>query len=270
MQYMAELPGIFHDIKELSNQYAFPPLHTMGFDLDAGDGLYKSLSETPPSLDFSTDSYDDLDFLDDIQPIETPHPPNSAPYASPHAPAQVALLCKVHSLKEALHGLGIHMNAKLGNGIAIIELPSRDENSPMRTTYHFNSWRDMTAYNCFWSVIILTNKVLMQLLPPFDPAIYGLQSECRSVALEICKTWEDAWASRPIGAFHTGLSFVVAYEFCIPEIQEWIVTSLNSLLDYHMVDAFRWSDEVIGHMSSKLAGEGPDIAFSNIRVSQDA
>ena len=88
----------------------------------------------------------------------------------------------------------------------------------------------------------------------------------RCAAVEICKTWEDAWASRPIGAFHTGLSFVVAYEFCIPEVQTWIVKSLNSLLDYHQVDAFRWSDEVIVSMAEKLAGEGPAVAFSNVRV----
>jgi hypothetical protein len=270
MQYMAELPGIFYELKELSNQSAFPSLDITGFDLDTGDELHGSLSETPPSLNFSTDSYEDLDFLDDLQPIEASYPAHTATYTCPHEPAREALLFRVHNLRDALHGLGNHMNAKLANGTAVSETTSRDESSPIHSTYHFNNWRDMTAYNCFWSVIILTNKVLMRLLPAFDPTICELQSECRSVALEICKTWEDAWASRPISAFHTGLSFVVAYEWCTPDVQQWVVRGLNSLLDYHMVDAFRWSDEVIAHMSSKLAGEGPDAAFFNIEVSDDA
>jgi hypothetical protein len=267
MQYMAELPAIFNDLKELSSHYTFTPLDPLGFDLDSGGELYDTLSETPPSLDFSTDSYENPDFLEDLQPIGTPYSTYAAPYNYPHASARTALLYKVNSLKEALHGLGNHMNAKLTNGTAVSEMPSGDKNSPIHTNYHFSNWRDMTAYNCYWAVVILTNKVLMQLLPSFDQAMYELQSECRSIALEICKTWEDAWASKPIGAFHTGLSFVVAYEFCTPDVQEWIVRGLNSLLDYHMVDAFRWSDEVIAHMSSMLAGEG---AFSNMTASEDA
>jgi hypothetical protein len=270
MQYMAELPSIFNDLKELSYHYTFPPMNPLDFDFNASDEQCKSQSETSPSLDFSIDSYEDLDFLDDLQPIETPYPATPTSYACPHEPTRVALLHRVTSLKEALHSLGNHMNAKLANGTAIIETPSRDEDSPMRTTYHFNNWRDMTAYNCFWSVIILTNKVLIQLLPQFDPAICNLQLECRTIAVEICKTWEDAWASRPIGAFHTGLSFVVAYEFCKPEVQAWILRGLNSLLYFHMVDAFRWSDEVIADMSSKLAGEGPNLAFPKVRLPQDA
>jgi hypothetical protein len=43
---------------------------------------------------------------------------------------------------------------------------------------------------------------------------------------------------------------------------------MNSLLDYQMVDAFRWSDEVIAMMSGKLAGEGPDLVFSNVNLSK--
>jgi len=101
----------------------------------------------------------------------------------------------------------------------------------------------------------------MRLLPPFDTTIYDLKSECRLLALEICKTWDDAWASKPIGAFHTGLSFVMAFEYCTPDVQEWIVAGLNSLLDYQLVDAFRWSRDVVVMMSSKLAGEGPDVTF---------
>lgn len=117
------------------------------------------------------------------------------------------------------------------------------------------SWRDMTGYSCFWSLVILANKIMMRLSSPYDLHINELQSECRSVAFEICKTWEDAWASKPIGALHTGLSFVVAYEYCQPEVQEWIIRGMNSLLDYQMVDAFRWSDEVMSEMSGKFAGD---------------
>ena len=269
MQYMAELPGIFNTLKELDETCVLRPPHTTSYELSSNGELYKPLIDTPPSLDFSTDSFDDIDFLEDIRPVKTSYPINTNPYTSQYESVRTALLYKVYELKDALRSLGEHMNTKLTNGIAVSETPSREKNSPTQTTYHFNNWRDMTAYNCFWSVIILTNKVLMRLLPPFDHARYQLKSECRCAAIEICKTWEDAWASRPIGAFHTGLSFVVAYEFCIPEVQAWIVRSLNSLLDYHQVDTFRWSDEVIVSMAQKLAGEGPAVAFSNVRVEEE-
>ncbi|RAR07581.1 dna-(apurinic or apyrimidinic site) lyase [Stemphylium lycopersici] len=270
MQYMAELPGIFNELKELGDQYVFQPSHTMNFNLSSSGASYKSLSGTPSSLGFSTDSFDEVDFLDELQPIDASYRVDPTIHACPYDPARAALLYKVRNLREALRILGGHMDEKLRNGTVVSETVPREKGSPMHTTYHFSNWRDMTAYNCFWSVVILTNKVLMRLLPPFDRTVYELQSECRAIALEICKTWEDAWASRPIGAFHTGLSFVVAYEYCTTEVQEWIIKGLNSLLDYQQVDAFRWSDEVITHMSSKLAGEGPDLAFSNIRVSEDA
>jgi hypothetical protein len=127
----------------------------------------------------------------------------------------------------------------------------------------------MTGYSCFWSLQILVNKVMMRLLPPFDPRIYELQSESRAVAAEICKTWEDAWASKPIGALHTGLSFVVAYDYCAPKVQEWIINGMNSLLDFQRVDTFRWSEEVIEMMSGKLAGEGPDLIFSHGSIQKE-
>ncbi|EOA85073.1 uncharacterized protein SETTUDRAFT_154670 [Exserohilum turcica Et28A] len=267
MQYMAELPGIFNQLKELGNQHVFHLPHNMSFNFDSSESSHKSFSGTPPSLDFSSDSFDDMDFLDELQPINAPYSVDTSSFACPYEPARSALLHKVRNLKAALRTLGEHMNAKLRNGTVAAEAISSESDSPIRNIYHFNNWRDMTAYNCFWSVVILTNKVLTRLLPPWDRTVYDLQCECRSLALEICKTWEDAWASRPIGAFHTGLSFVVAYEYCTTEVRQWIIRALNSLLDYQQVDAFRWSDEVITHMSSKLAGEGPDLAFSNIRVS---
>jgi hypothetical protein len=111
---------------------------------------------------------------------------------------------------------------------------------------------------------------MMRLLPPFDPKIYELQAESRSVAAEICKTWEDAWASKPIGALHTGLSFVVAYDYCTADVQEWILSGMNSLLDFQRVDTFRWSEEVIAMMSGKLAGEGPDLIFSHSNIEKEA
>lgn len=269
IQYMADLPGILCDMKELSNPVPFQAMSDlMTYNVDFNVNADKAMSDTCPSLDFSPDSFDSLDYINDLQPVDAPYPLH--PSDCPNAPLRAALLRRAQNLKDGLYELGIQMNAKLANGTTVVELPSMVEGSPVPTAYHFNSWRDMTGYSCFWSMLILANKVITRLLPPFDHSIYDLQAECRSVAHEICKTWEDAWASKPIGALHTGLSFVVAYEYCTPEVREWIVRGMNSLLDYQMVDAFRWSDEVIAMMSGKLAGEGPDLIFSNVGLSKES
>lgn len=269
---MADYPGILKDLKELSS----PPtsdsvIHMREFNTDPNlDGNFSiddTLSDNCPSLDFSPHSYDSLDYLNDVQPVDMPYPLGMTGFA--HCPARMALLHRVQNLKDALYDLKSHLNAKFTNGSTAIELPSIEENSPMPTSYHFTSWRDMTSYSCFWSLIIMTNKVMMRLLPPFDPVVYELQSECRSMALEICKTWEDAWASKPIGGLHVGLSFVVAYEYCQPDVQEWIISSLNGLLDFQGVDAFRWSEEVIAMLAGKLAGEGSDLSFSHVNLEKE-
>jgi hypothetical protein len=272
IQYMAELPGILKDLKELNNQSGARATYDIvkfvaNLNVETSVNYDGTLSDNCPSLDCSPDSFESLDFLDDLQPVDAPYQTASDDYAS--SPARAALIHRVQTLKDALYELGSHLNAKLVNGSTAIELPSIEEDSPVPTTYHFTTRRDMTGYSCFWSMMILTNKVMMRLFPPFDPYVYELQSECRSIAFEICKTWEDAWASKPIGALHTGLSFVVAYEYCKPDVQEWIIKGMNSLLDYQMVDAFRWSDEVMSMMSGKLAGEGPDLSFSNPSLSKE-
>ncbi|KAF2819641.1 hypothetical protein CC86DRAFT_362603 [Ophiobolus disseminans] len=277
IQYMADLPEILKDLKELNHEPSFQhPCDTGNFDLhhnpdprlnpDTNVKFDDTSSDDCPSLDFSPDSLDSLEFLNDLQRVDLPYPVGTG-YAT--SPKHIALLHKVRTLKGALYELGAQMNAKLVTGATAVELPSLEEDGPITSSWHFKTWRDMTGYSCFWSMMILTNKVMMRLLPPFDPSIYELQAECRSVALEICKTWEDAWASKPIGALHTGLSFVVAYEYCKPDVQEWIIRGMNSLLDYQMVDAFRWSDEVISMMSGKLAGEGPDLIFSTVGLSKE-
>ncbi|CAN9431648.1 unnamed protein product [Alternaria alternata] len=137
---------------------ASQPSQATSFDFSSNDELCKSLSDTPPSLDFSTDSFEETDFLEDLRPIKTSYPINASPYTYPYESARTTLLYKVYNLKDAVRSLGEHLNAKLTNGIAISETPAREKNSPMQTAYHFNNWRDMTAYNCFWSVVILTNK----------------------------------------------------------------------------------------------------------------
>jgi hypothetical protein len=262
---MADLPGILKDLKEVTHQSSIPHL-IVDPSPNINDNL-KVLPDACPSLGFSPDSFDSLEFFNDLPSINVQYNVGIGGYG--YSPATSALLQRVQNLKKSLCSLGNDLNTKLANGFTATELPSVEEDSPVSTTYHFTSWRDLTGYSCYWSLLILTNKVMMRLLPPLDPAIYELQSECRSIAFEICKTWEDAWASKPIGALHTGLSFVVAYEFCEPDVQDWIIEGMNSLLDYQMVDAFRWSSEVVAMMSGKLAGEGPVLSFSHVNIEED-
>lgn len=163
IQYMADLPGILKDLKELNHQPIYQTPHD-NFSFDAVDpnlDVKSNFDETPPescpSLDYSPDSLDSLDFLNDVQPVDIPYPVSATAHAQ--LPARAALLQRAQNLKDALYELGKPLNAKLVSGSAAVELPSIQENSPIPTTYHFTSWRDMTGYSCFWSLLILANKV---------------------------------------------------------------------------------------------------------------
>ncbi|KAF2649528.1 hypothetical protein K491DRAFT_610545 [Lophiostoma macrostomum CBS 122681] len=253
---MADFPSLLREFKDIENGSVEPlaDFHPFDFTLDIDlENLEEDLSSCCPSLEFSSPQLSPLSFLNDPYQL-----PPSHLYSAP----RTDLLNKLQSLKDSLIALSIPLNAKLTDGTAAIELPAIDSTSPIPTAFHFTNWRVTVAYNCFWSLLILTNKLIMKLLPPYDPLHYVLEAECRTVAYEICKTWEDAWASRPIGAFHTGLSFVMAYEYCTEDVQCWILSGLNSLLDGQGVESFRWTEDVVRGMSEKLAGEGPDMVFA--------
>lgn len=255
---MAELPAILRELQEVNTKPTFQSEsdtshYNIDPNLDTNLRFVDNSSDSCPSLDFSPHSFENLDYLGDPRYL------GASPFTQ--SLARSALFHRVQSLKDALYELGSYMNERLANGSTAIELPSIEANNPIPTSYHFTSWRDMTGYSCFWSLLILLNKVMMRLLPPFEPLTYELQSECRAVAFEICKTWENAWSSKPIGALHAGLSFVVAHEYCEPDVQEWVLSSLNALLDYQGVDTFRWSEDIITMMSEKLAGEEPGLSL---------
>lgn len=227
-----------------------------------------SPSNTCPSLDYSVDSFDNVDCSSELRNEELPTSGTPLAYIT----ARGNVLCKVQNLRDAFCALGVNMNLKFHNGTTVVELPSIEEGSPIATAYHFNSWRDNVGYNTFWALCIMMNEYLIKLLPPSDPIIGVLQAESRSLALEICKTWEEAWSTRPIGALHTSFSFVMAYEYVNAGTQEWILKGLNALLDYQRVDAtaFRWTDEVIRTMSGRLTGDGQDTFFSKVGVMKEA
>jgi hypothetical protein len=240
---MANFPALLNELKELDT-FAAPPMSDLLYDFNFSDGS----PSTYQPLDMSNDFDPNLEFLTSSFPTDT---------SQQHSDARITLLNKLHQLKSDLRAIGTHLNARIADGSAAIELPAVDPDSPIRTAFHFTNWRVTVGYSCYWALLILANKTVMRLLPPYDPTYYALEAECRTVALEICKTWEDAWASKPIGAFHTGLSFVTAYEFCTEEVKEWILNGLNALLDAQHVESFRWSDEVIRMMSGKLAVRFP-------------
>ena len=244
LNLMADFPALLRELKDLDSLAVQPasldlPDFNIPIDCTGGPVFEANISELPPEFNLP------LDF----------------DYSGVYPCRSDSLLAKLHSLKSALCTLGVHLNAKLVDGMAALELPSIEEGSPIPLAFHFQNWRVTVAYNCFWSLLILTNKLLMKLTAFFDATYYALESECRSVAYEICKTWEDGWASKPIGAFHTGLSFVLAYEYCNPDVKDWVLRGLNALLDNQQVENFCWTDEIIGTMSGKLTGEGPDLVF---------
>ncbi|KAF1963259.1 hypothetical protein CC80DRAFT_852 [Byssothecium circinans] len=249
---MAEFPALLEEFKELDEVAQQPSNSAAQYNFNvssSAQGL--SLGFPPevydPRLVCSSDSFT----MDSTRNYEN---------------AKNGLLGKLHHLKDALSDIGRHLTAKLVDGSAAVELPAIEKDSPIPTALHFSNWRVAVAYNCYWSLLILVNKKICQLLPPYDPTQYALEAESRTVAYHICKTWEDAWDTRPIGAFHVPLGFVLAHGFCTPDVQEWIVKGLNALLEQQHVDNFRWSDDVIHMMSGKLAGEGLDLVFSNVKL----
>ncbi|KAJ4984708.1 hypothetical protein SVAN01_09822 [Stagonosporopsis vannaccii] len=278
LRAFSQLPDILRDLKNL-NTYRTPYSNRgnimrsdscidPNLDVDISLDFSQSPSNTCPSLDYSVDSYDNVDFPS--EPSNDGISRGAAPLA--YISAREDVLCKIRSLRDAFCRLGVNMDAKFNNGTTVVELPSVEAGSPIATAYHFSSWRDNVAYNSFWALCIMVNEYLIKLLPPCNPIIGVLEAESRSLALEICKTWEEAWSTKPIGALHTSFSFVMAYEYVSPEIQEWILGGLNALLDYQRVDAtaFRWTDEVIRMMSGRLTGDGQDTIFSNVSVTKEA
>ncbi|KAF2477722.1 uncharacterized protein BDR25DRAFT_275074 [Lindgomyces ingoldianus] len=259
LRHMANFPALLRELRDL-DQLPVQPLGDVVLpEFDLPFNFDDNLSDTCPSLDFPSASFDTTDF-------EFPNEPYIPNNYCAYSTSRAILLNKLQNMKQALCSLGEPLNARLRDGSAAVELPSIEDGSPIPTAFHFNGGRVAVAYNCFWSLLILTNKVIMKLLPLYDSRYYALEAECRTVAFEICKTWEDAWASKPIGAFHTGLSFVMAYEFTTLDVQAWILRGLNALLDHQLVDTFRWSDEAIAMMSGKLCGEGPDLVFTHGRT----
>jgi hypothetical protein len=274
LRAFAKLPDILKDLKELNTIRAcsMGVIDDTNYDpfidpkLDLSLDFENSPPGTCPSLDFSVDSFDNADFPSEGHSEETPNRGISLAYIS----AREDVLCKVQNLRDSFCALGVNMNAKFNNGTTVVELPSIEEGSPIAFAYHFSSWRDNVGYNSFWALCIMVNEYLIKLLPSSDPIISTLESESRSLALEICKTWEEAWSTKPIGALHTAFSFVMAYEYVESNIQEWILKGLNALLEYQQVDAFQWTDEVIRMMSGRLTGDGLDTIFSNVSATKEA
>lgn len=268
LRAFAQLPEILKDLKELNilrkpSLGAASDVHNdscIDPNLDRIFEFEQSPPETCPSLDFSVDSPENADLSSEGNKEGVPNYGASFAYIS----ARDDVLCKIQNLRHSFCALGVNMHAKFNDGTTAVKRPSVQEGNPLATSYHFNSWRDNVGYNSFWALCIIMNGYLIKLLPPSDPVIPLLESESRSLALEICKTWEEAWSSKPIGALHTTFSFVVAYEYVAPDIQEWILQDLNSLLDFQRVDTFRWTDTVVRMMSGRLTGDELHTTFSNV------
>ncbi|OAG03637.1 uncharacterized protein CC84DRAFT_1197332 [Paraphaeosphaeria sporulosa] len=179
------------------------------------------------------------------QPLSLQDPPSTHP-----------LLEKAYALKASLDTTSAQLQSHLQDGTFALPLPALDPAAPFPTAYRFPHWRTARIYTIQWSLTILVAKTLLKLLPEHDPVRYALEAECRAVALEICKTWDNAWANRPIGACHVWLGFVVAYEFCSVEARGWVLGALNRFLMDQGVEGWRWTEEVVGAMNRRLMGEG--------------
>ena len=174
------------------------------------------------------------------------------------------VLNELYALKDSLSIPGAFLTSNLSSGRSAVELPSLFSHNPLSTSYHFAHWRRTSVYINYWMLTILINRCLLKVMPLWNPAAYILDAECRSLALEICKTWEDSWARRPMGVLHVNKSFVVAYDFCDEEVKLWILKCLNELLSEQGVTDWKWNEGLVKMMSRKLAGEGEPLMFSDV------
>lgn len=253
---MADFPAILRERKDLEMRRRYPEPRVESRPTNV------SFNPHEPPLRF------DDTFEAPIDPELEYFPvcyPNSRSSPDPYSESRASLLNRLQRFKDDLHKLGVQYEAKLRDGSVAFEMPSMVADCPIRTAFHFTNSRITVAYNCFWALVILTNKIIMKFLPAYDQAIYELDAECRTVAYNICKTWEQSWENKPIGAFHTGFSFIMAHEFVEPNIQEWIVDGLNALLNAQKVDVFRWSNTAITDMSGRLSGDGADLVIKSAR-----
>jgi hypothetical protein len=247
---MAKLSVLLKDLKELRTLTAATYQLPQSLHTDKRFHEDNTFAQCLADFEMSYTLYTDLD-VSSTQPYF-----DNAPATSLEATSLHLLLYKAHILKASLASTGALLRSHLADGSFALELPSQEPTNPLLTSYRFPSWRTARIYTIQWSLTILVNKTLLKLLPPDEPSRYALEAECRSVALEICKTWENAWANRPVGACHVWLGFVVAYEFCSVATRRWLLGALNMFLVDQGVGQWRWTEEVVGAMSRRLTGEG--------------
>ncbi|KAL1593896.1 hypothetical protein SLS60_010629 [Paraconiothyrium brasiliense] len=259
LSLLAELSVLLKDLKELNPllmPIKQPPnniLAKQSFDIEGTLRQYLS-----PDTDQETANTPLT--ASDLEYISVPDPQMESRLRESYP-----LLNKAYALKSSLHTTAAQLGCHLTDGSFAQELPSYGPSNPLPTFYRFPRWRTARVYTIHWSLTILLNKTLLKLLPQRDPSRYALEAECRTVALEICKSWENAWANRPIGACHVWLGFVVAYEFCGDEVQTWVLESLNRLLEYQGVGEWKWTEEVVGLMCKRLMGEGDVLSSMGVR-----
>ncbi|KAJ4303592.1 hypothetical protein N0V90_002491 [Kalmusia sp. IMI 367209] len=226
-------------------------------DFDFTHPLYHNFSPTQISdIDFAQHQSPNLD-------LESTSSDYTTDVAQMCLEVQHSLLNKVYTMKKSLDDIGAQLTTKIIDGSFAIELPSEEKDTPIQAAYHFTHWKIAVIYTTYWPLSILVNKLLLRLLPLYDPSSYLIEAECRTIALEICKIWDDAWANRPIGACHVWLGFVVAFDYCSEEVQMWILAALNKLLGDQGVREWQWTEDLVRTMSAKLMGEVDLSMYSN-------
>ncbi|ORY01062.1 hypothetical protein BCR34DRAFT_101531 [Clohesyomyces aquaticus] len=271
LKHMADFPALLKEFKDLEDQdEKVPPL--MDFFVPEmqipaiGDDLpdmYGNFGSSPEGFEFECDPryYS--------QPYYTN--PTCTYFNGPSISSnpRARLLHKLQTLKENLSRLGDSLSENLNNGSAGRQFSSIGIDTPIPHYFEFKDTRVAVAYNCFWSLLILTNKLIMKTMSPLDlDTSYHLKSECGDLAMQICKSWKDAWERKPIGAYHTNLSFVLAYEFTTPVVQTWVLKCLNSLLEQQGPGSFHWTAAAIKLMSGKLCGEGADLVINHPKATK--
>ncbi|PVI02204.1 hypothetical protein DM02DRAFT_590029 [Periconia macrospinosa] len=158
-----------------------------------------------------------------------------------------ALLDKLCRFKQALEDISASVEARTCDGLYKIGTSALTDFSGAPATLDIHHNHAVATFTLAGALLLASNRILMELLPSSEPLYYALEAKSRMKAYEICNTLRAAHDNRTLDSFSMSLSFIMAYEYCTPTMQEWMLEKMNASLM-----ATLWSDKLMHIMHEKF------------------